>query len=193
MGYAWTSYGKNMSTLNHATSEPVFSQNLAGYLLKSWLVFISSKSVKRIRSCDHYCTTGSHVPQTEVTEALDFAQNENGHNSWYSDDNWIWPAWVCPTSCLAARVRMSWGTKRGNPCNRRWGILNSQERDDRPSIHCGILKQVGRWCPPLKYGWCGHPRILGQGWSSHPLLIIMLQHMFYCAIISSSCFVTVPI
>jgi len=38
----------------------MLNQDLIGYLLKSWLVFISSKSVKRIRSCDHICATGSN-------------------------------------------------------------------------------------------------------------------------------------
>ena len=45
---------KKMSMPDHATFEPSFSQLLIVYLLKSWLVFILSKSVKRIRSYDYF-------------------------------------------------------------------------------------------------------------------------------------------
>ena len=56
----YTGCPKKMSTPNLATFKPGFSQILIRNLLKSWSVFISPKSVKRIRSYDYFCPTGSN-------------------------------------------------------------------------------------------------------------------------------------
>ena len=55
-----------VSTQNHTTFKPGFSQIIIRVSSQELISRISSKFVMRIRRYDHFCATGSHVPQKAV-------------------------------------------------------------------------------------------------------------------------------